>query len=189
MPTIQIEVSARHAHLSKEDLKNLFGSDYELKELKKLSQTGEFAAMETVILSAAKGSLEKVRIVGPLRDKTQVEITKTEARQLGVNPPLRISGEVKNSEKITLIGPVGETELAGGVIIAKRHLHANRAEAVELGVKDGDRVSVKVGGERALTFHEVMVRVKDNFHLRLHLDTDEANAAGLVGGEMGEIIQ
>lgn len=185
---VQIEVSARHVHLAKEDLKNLFGLDYELKELKKLSQADDFAALETVILSTPKGSLEKVRVVGPVREKTQVEITKTEARQLGLNPPLEVSGEVKNSENITIIGPAGEEETSG-VIIAQRHLHASPAEAAELGVKDGDLISVKVSGNRALTFHEVVVRVKDNFHLRVHLDTDEANTAGLVGGEAGEIIK
>ncbi len=186
---IQIEVSARHMHLSKEDLKNLFGEEHELKELKKLSQKGEFASPDTVILTTSKGSLEKVRVVGPLREKTQVEISKTEARLLGLNPPLKVSGDVKGSERITIIGPVGEVETTEGVIIAKRHLHASPAEAAQLGVKDGDLVSVKVAGERGLIFNEVAVRVKDNFVLKVHIDTDEANAAGLMGGEMGEVIR
>ncbi|MFH1226078.1 MAG: phosphate propanoyltransferase [bacterium] len=187
--TVKIEVSARHAHLSKEDLKSLFGPDYELKELKKLSQADDFAAMETVVLSTAKGSLEKVRIVGPIREKTQAEITRTEARALGLNPPLRVSGEVKGSEKITLIGPVGEVELSEGVIIAQRHLHASPGEAEPLGIKDQDKVAIKVEGERGLVFNEIIARVKDGYQLRLHIDTDEANAAGVAGGEMGEIIK
>ncbi len=187
--TVKIEVSARHAHLCQEDVKNIFGQDYELKELKKLSQAADFAALETIILSTPKGSLEKVRIVGPVREKTQVEITKTEARRLGLNPPLRISGNVKGSEKITIIGPVGEAELSEGAIVAQRHLHASPTEAEELGIKDNDKVSVKVEGERGLTFGEVAVRVKNGYQLRLHIDTDEANAAGLMGGETGEIIK
>lgn len=186
---VKIEVSARHAHLSKEDVKNLFGLDYELKELKKLSQADDFASQETVVISTAKGSLEKVRIVGPIREKTQVEITKTEARELGLNPPLRISGNVKGSEKITIIGPMGEVELSEGAIIAQRHLHASPSEAEPLGIKDGEKVSIKVEGERGLIFGEVVVRVKDGFQLRLHIDTDEANAAGVMGGELGEIIK
>lgn len=185
---VTIEVSARHIHLSKEDLKNLFGKDHELKELKKLSQTGEFATPDTVVLSTAKGSLEKVRILGPIREKTQVEITRTEARQLGINPPLRVSGNLKGSERITIIGPEGELEITEGVIIAKRHLHIDSANAEQLNIKNGDLVSVKVGGERSLTFHEIVARVKDSYKLRLHIDTDEANAADLKGGETGEII-
>jgi len=183
-----IEISARHVHLSKEDFKKLFEKDHELKELKKLSQIGEFASLDTVVVSTDKGSLEKVRVVGPLREKTQVEISKTEARLLGINPPLRVSGDVKGSARVTLVGAEGEVELTEGVILAQRHLHLSPAEASQANLKNNDIVSVKIAGGRGVTFHEVAVRVKDNYRQRVHIDTDEANAAGLVGGESGEII-
>lgn len=186
---VPIEISARHVHLSREDLRILFGKNYQLKPLKKLSQPGLFAAYETVILSTPLASIEKVRIIGPEREKIQVEISQTDAVNLGINPPFRISGDLKNSEKLKLIGPQGEIDLREGVIIARRHLHLSREEANQYHLKDGDIVSVKINGERELVFHQVVARVQPNFKWSVHLDTDEANAAGINStNKTGEVI-
>lgn len=186
---IAVEVSARHAHLSQNDLEALFGKDYQLKELKKLSQPGQFAAMETVTVKTDKDYLEKVRIIGPVRDKTQVELSKTDARLLGINAPLSVSGNLKGSVGATLIGPAGEVELTEGVIVAQRHLHVATTEAKELGLQDGQLIKIKLSGERGLVFEQVVVRAKEDFKLVCQIDTDEANAAGLVENKTaGELI-
>lgn len=176
---IKVEVSARHAHLSKVDLEKLFGEGYELKPTKELSQEGEFAAEETVTLVGPKRSLEKLRIVGPARSETQVELAYTDCFSLGIEAPLRLSGDVEGSAGAKLAGPAGEADLDEGVIAAKRHLHLNEKEAKRLNLKNDDSVRVKVGGERGLIFDNVAVRIKSNFKMSVHIDTDEANAAGL----------
>ena len=176
---IPVEVSARHMHLSKKDLEILFGKDYELRKFKQLSQPSDFASEETLDIEANGKIISKVRIVGPEREKTQIEISKTDAVFLGVNPPLKISGDLDNSCGIKLIGPEGEVELSEGVIIAKRHIHCATDEAKKLGFKNNDVVSVKIGDERPVIFEDVVIRVKDNYKLCMHIDTDEGNAAGI----------
>jgi len=175
---VLIEASARHIHLSKKDLESLFGVDYTLKKFRNLTQPSDFAAQETIAIKA-NDLLENVRIVGPLRDKTQIEISLTDAIKLGINPPIKISGDLKGSAGIILIGPKGEVELEEGVIIAKRHLHCATEEAKKFKLKNGQVVSVITSGERGVIFNNIIVRVGDNYKLCLHIDTDEANAAGI----------
>ena len=186
---IPIEISARHIHLCREDLDKLFGSGYELKIKKDLSQEGEFASEETVTLIGPKNTIEKLRVVGPIREKTQVELSYSDCFFVGIDVPLRLSGDVAGSAGAKIAGPVGEIELKEGVIIAKRHLHLNPKEADELNLKNNDLVKIKVIGERGLVFENIVVRVKPNFKKSAHIDTDEANAAGLgkVCGK-GELI-
>ena len=175
---VKVEISARHIHLNQTDLENFFGAGYELKKIKDLSQEGEFAAEETVALIGPKRKLENLRVVGPVRQATQVELAYTDAFSLGLDAPLRISGNVAGSAGAKLIGPAGEVDLKEGIIVAKRHLHINQKEADELGLKNDDLVKVKVTGERGLVFENVVVRIKPNFHISVHVDTDEANASG-----------
>ncbi|MBU0648386.1 phosphate propanoyltransferase [Patescibacteria group bacterium] len=182
MTEVKIEISARHCHLSKKDLDVLFGVGYELKKIRDLSVPGNFAAEETVVFQTELGKLEGMRVIGPAREQTQVEISRSDAKQLGTNPPIRLSGELDDSAGGILLGPKGQVELKDGVIIARRHLHCDEKKAKELDSKDGDVVSVRMEGERAVTFHEVVVRVISGSKFVMHLDTDESNAAGLAGG-------
>ena len=186
---IPIEISARHAHLSKSDLEILFGPGFELTKLHDLSQTGQFAANEIVELVGPRGPLDGVRILGPVRAQTQVEVSETEARHLGLNPPVRDSGNLDGTPGVKIIGPKGEVILKQGVILALRHIHINPATAVEIGVKNYDRVKVDTSGTRDLLFENVLVRVDPSFKLAMHIDTDEANAAGIdADNHVGEII-
>lgn len=175
---VPIEISARHIHLCQADLEKLFGKGHELKLIKDLSQEGEFASRETVTLVGPKRKMENLRVVGPIRSVTQVELSYTDCFYLGIEAPLRISGDVAGSASAKLIGPAGEVDLKEGVIIAKRHLHLNEKESKKLNLKNSDSVRVKVGGERGLIFDNVVVRIKPNFHISVHIDTDEANASG-----------
>jgi putative phosphotransacetylase len=175
---VRVEISAHHIHLCQADLEKLFGAGYQLKNVKNLSQEGEFAAEEKITLVGPKKQME-LRVVGPVRQATQVELAYTDAFSLGIDAPLRISGNVAGSAGAKLIGPAGEVDLKEGVIVAKRHLHINQKEADELGLKINDLVKVKAAGERGLIFENVVVRIKPNFHMSVHIDTDEANAAGL----------
>ncbi len=186
---IPIEISAHHIHLCKKDLEILFGKNYKLGVLKHLSQKKQFAAKETVILANANFRIESVRILGPVREKTQVEISKTEAKCFGINSPLRQSGDLDNlNGELEVIGSKGKIDLKGGIIIPLRHIHASPTDAIKHKLKDKQIVSVKVEGERGLIFYNVMVRINPFFVWRMHLDTDEANAAGLETGEQGEVI-
>lgn len=186
---VRIEVSARHLHLSQEDQDALFGEGYEMKQIKDLSQTGQWAAEEKVTVKGPKGDLE-CRVLGPCRPRTQVELAASDARKLGIDAPLRLSGDLDGSAGCTLAGPKGEVELKEGVIRAKRHLHISDTEAEEYGVKSGDIISVRVPGEAPATFHDIEVRVKPAFRANIHLDTDEANAVLLKGqGKTGEIVR
>ncbi|MBU4332755.1 phosphate propanoyltransferase [Patescibacteria group bacterium] len=188
MSKILIEVSARHVHLSQEHLEKLFGRGYELKPLKELSQKGQFAAEENLTLQTKQAEIEKVRILGPVREQTQVELSATDAYILRIKPPLRLSGDIKDSPGIKIIGPKGEVSLEQGVILAKRHIHADHSDAKKFSVSDGQEVSVKVAGRREVTFHKVVVRVHDEYVWRMHVDTDEGNAAGVVRTMRGEVI-
>ena len=185
---ILVEVSARHIHISREDLEKLFGRGYKLTKLKSLNQPGEFSCKEIVTLKNKDKKLEGVRIVGPVRKNTQVEVSKTDAYHLNLDVPLRISGDLKGSASVTVIGPKEKIKLDEGVIIAKRHLHANPKEAKQLHLKDGDNVSIKVSGERSVTFNKVKVRVNKDYSLATHIDVDEGNAAGINQKAEGKIV-
>ncbi len=187
MNKVPIEVSARHLHLNKKTLEKLFGKGYNLHVKKKLSQPDEFAAEETVNVKTDKNKFENVRIVGQLRDYTQLEISRSDAFFLGIDPPLRVSGNIENTPGITLIGPKGKVELDKGVIVAKRHIHCTPKEAKQLGLEDNKEISVKINGKRALTFHNIIVRVNQNYSLSCHLDTDEGNAGAVYKKCKGEI--
>ena len=174
---IPIEVSARHIHLSQGDLEALFGSGYKLKKLRQLTQQSDFAAEEFIDIKNGENIIRNVRVVGPLRLQTQVEITLTDAYNLGINPPIRNSGDLQNSTGVTLVGPHGELELKRGVIISSRHLHCSPQEARQLNLKDTMMISVKTEGKRAIVFRNIKVRVGLDYKLSLQLDTDEGNAA------------
>ncbi len=180
---VPVGISNRHIHLCKEDLETLFGKGYELTNIKDLVQKGEFAAEETVEVKGPKGSIEKVRILGPIRAASQVEISRTDGFKLGINAPVRQSGKIDDTPGCILVGPCGEVELKQGVIIADHHIHMSPEDAEVFDVKDGDRVSVHADGIRELTFHNVLVRVKPSFVLEFHIDTDEANACLVKNGD------
>lgn len=187
---IPIEISARHAHLSPPTIEKLFGAGYQLKPRIELSQPGQYAARETVTLIGPRGRIENVRLMGPPRDADQVEISRSDEFVLGVDAPVRISGDLRNTPGITLEGPAGRTTIASGVICARRHIHMNPDDARRLGVKDHDSVQVRIDSEgRDLVFSDVSVRVSEKFELRLHLDTDEANAAGVRPGDTCELVR
>lgn len=183
---VPVEISARHVHLSKKDLEALFGIEYQLKEIRRLYQPSDFAAEESVDIKIGDKEIKGVRVVGPLREKTQIEISKTDAIMLGANPPIRLSGDLDNSSPVVLIGPKGKLELKEGLIIARRHIHCSPEEAKKSGLRHGQLVSVEIKGNRALSFHCVEVRVRDDYKLCLHLDTDEGNSAGI--NKIGEGI-
>lgn len=176
---VPVEVSARHCHLSKEDLENIFGKDYQLKKVKQLNQPSDFAAEEVLDIQVGDKKISNVRIVGPTREATQVEISKTDAIYLGVNPPVLLSGDLSDSCGIKLIGPNGQVDLEKGLVIALHHIHCTKDEAEKLGLKDKDSVAVKIDSERPITFYDVLVRVRDDYKLCMHIDTDEGNAAGI----------
>ncbi len=182
-------VSNRHLHVSRDDLNTLFGDGYELTPLKDLSQTGQYAAEETVTLVTRKGCIQNVRILGPVRPATQVEISRTDAFGLGVKPPVRDSGVIQRSAGLTVVGPAGAVTLQIGVILAQRHIHMSEDDAAAFGVKDKDIVKVRADGERAVVFENVLVRVRQDFVLELHLDTDEANAAGIANGQLLDVYR
>ncbi|MGI6239166.1 MAG: PduL/EutD family phosphate acyltransferase [Christensenellales bacterium] len=186
---VLVEVSARHVHLSPRDFAALFGADAQLTFRKVLSQPGEFLAHERVDVVGVKRTIERVAILGPLRARSQVEMAITDLRTLGINAPIRDSGDIDGSSPITLVGPMGKIELPCGLIAAKRHIHMTPADAARAGVIDRQIVSVRVDGARPLVFGDVTVRVRDTFALALHIDTDEGNAAGITAPDCyGEIL-
>lgn len=188
---VVVEISARHVHLSKADLETLFGKDYELTVKKELSQPGQYACEERVRVVGTKGEFPAVSILGPCRNATQVELSLTDARSIGVDAPVRESGDIDGSGTCKLVGPCGEVEIACGVIAAKRHIHATTKDAEEFGLENGQIVSVQIpsANGRNLTFGDVVVRVSDSYALAMHIDTDEANAAGMKPNTMGTIIK
>ena len=183
-----VETSARHVHLTEEHLAILFGEGAKLTVKKMLSQPGQFACEERVTVQGPKNAIKNVSILGPTRKATQVELSLTDARTIGISAPIRESGDVAATPGCKLIGPCGEVEISEGVIAAKRHIHLTPKDAEEFGVKDKEVVKVKVDTERALIFDAVVVRVNDNFAAAMHIDTDESNAAGAKPGMMGEIL-
>jgi putative phosphotransacetylase len=189
-PGIVVGVSNRHVHLSKEDIEILFGKGYELKPVKDLGQPGQYAADEKVIIVGPKGAIEQVRVLGPARNNTQIEISRTDAFKLGLNPPVRDSGDIENTPGIVIVGPRGTVIKDKGVILAKRHIHMHPKDAQHYGVKDKDIVKVVCEKEgRRLIFDDVLVRVSEKFALEFHVDTDEANAALLKNGDLVWIIE
>jgi putative phosphotransacetylase len=187
---ILVETSARHVHLTVEDLATLFGPDAKLTEKKQLSQPGQYACNERVDVVGPKKTLTGVSILGPTRKATQIEISATDARSIGIVAPVRDSGDVKESAPCTLVGPKGSVELKEGVIIAKRHIHFSPEEAKEFDVVDGEIVQVKIKTEeRSLIFDDVLCRVNKAFSLAMHIDIDESNAAGCAGTVYGELIK
>lgn len=186
---IPVGISVRHLHICKEDFEKLFGPGTELHPERTLYQ-GDFAAKEAVALIGPKMRLlERVRILGPMRDRTQIELAKTDAIFLGVDAPLRLSGDIKGSAPITIIGPKGVVQLKEGCIRAMRHIHMNTKEAAYFGLKDGDFVKIRVGGPTAVVFENVAVRVSDKVRLQIHLDTDEGNVASINCKQDVEIIK
>ena len=187
---VLVEISARHVHLSQADLETLFGKGYELTVKKELSQPGQFASNERVRVIGTKGEFPAVSILGPVRKATQVELSLTDARSIGVSAPVRESGDIAGSGACRLVGPAGEIEISEGVIAAKRHIHATVADAERMGLKNGQIVEVEIptANERSLTFGDVVVRVSDSYALAMHIDTDEANAAGMAPNSIGIII-
>ncbi|MFR7990508.1 MAG: phosphate propanoyltransferase [Anaerovoracaceae bacterium] len=186
---VKIGLSNKHVHLSQEDLETLFGPGYELTPSKPLVQPGQFAAEEKVDIVGPKRTLSGIRVLGPVRKETQVELALTDARTIGIKAPVRESGKLEGTPGCKLVGPCGEVELDHGVIAALRHVHLNDEQAKEAGVKDGDWVSIKIEGERGLTFDHVLVRAGAKHEREVHLDTDEGNAAGCGPDTECEIIK
>jgi acetate kinase len=182
---IPIGVSAHHIHLSQEHLEELFGEGYELTPRAPLAQPGQFASEEIVALIGPRGRIDRVRVLGPVRNKTQVEISRTEEYRLGIDAPVRMSGDLGGSPGLILEGPKGQVRLEEGVICAQRHIHMTPEDALRFGLRDGDIVSIRVEGERSVVFGDVAVRVSPKYKLEMHLDTDEANAAQVSNGDSG----
>ena len=187
---IPVGVSARHAHVSKEHLDVLYGKGHQLTTLAPLYQPGAFAAKETLtVVGRRMRSVEGVRILGPARDYTQVELARTDAIRLGLDPPIRDSGDLTGSEPISLIGPAGSVYLNEGAICATRHIHMTPQIATSFGVEEGDLLKVRISGERALTIENIRPKISSSYVLQMHLDTDDSNAAGLRGGEAVELLR
>lgn len=185
-----VETSARHVHLTESDFKILFGNEATLTVKKNLSQPGQYACEERVSIVGPKKEISGVSILGPFRSASQVELSATDARSIGLPIVIKESGDLRGTPGCKIVGPKGSLELQEGVIVAKRHIHASSEDAKKLGVKDKDIVSVKINTpERSLIFGDVVVRVSDSYALAMHIDTDEANASGMVLGVMGEIVK
>lgn len=185
---IIVEMSARHVHVTERDLETLFGKGASLTPKRELSQPGQYLCEERVDLIGPKKTIANVSILGPTRPETQVEVSLTDARTLGVEAPIRMSGDVKGSGAVTIKGPAGEITLTEGVIAAKRHIHMTPDDAEKMNLKDGQTVSVKIGGERGLVFDETVLRVSKKFATAMHIDTDEANAVALPRDAVGFIL-
>lgn len=187
--SVPVGVSARHIHLTQRDVEKLFGEGYQLTKKKEL-MGGQFAANEQCTVVGLKlRAIENVRILGPVRKQSQVEISATDARTLGVNAPLRESGDTKGSAPVALVGPKGVVYLDEGCIVAARHIHMTPAQAASVSLKDGDYVSVRMGNERGAVLDHVKIRVDESFSLEMHIDTDEANACQVKQGDLAEIIK
>lgn len=187
---VLVETSARHVHLTEEHIAILFGEGHTLTKKKDLSQPGQFACEERVTVVGPKNSIAKVSILGPARPASQVEVSLSDARTLGIDAPVRESGDIAGSGACKLVGPCGEVELSEGVIAAKRHIHFTPEDAAAFGVADKEIVSVKIGGtDRSLIFGDVVVRVSPKFAAAMHIDTDESNAMHAAGTIYGEIVK
>ena len=185
---VEVGISNKHLHLSEADLEALFGAGHKLTVNKELKQPGQFAAEEKVDIVGPKGTLKGIRVLGPPRKETQVELSQTDARAIGVTLPVRESGVLDGSPGVKLIGPAGEITLSKGAIIALRHIHLSTAQAKEAGLKDKDMVSVQVNSGRPLIFQNVLIRSGDGHSNEFHVDTDEGNAAGIAHGDTVEVL-
>jgi len=186
---IPIALSNKHLHISQEHLEILFGEGYELTKIKDLSQPGQYACEEKVDIVGPKGTLKGLRILGPVRPETQIEISISDGFKLGVDAPIRDSGKLQDTPGLKIVGPKGEVKIDKGVIVAARHIHMYTDDATKYGVEDKDIVSVKVGGPRGLIFDNVLVRVHPSFALEMHVDIEEGNAAGVKNGDLVELIK
>jgi len=187
--SIPVAVSARHVHLSQATIQALFGPEHVLQVKCMLSQPGQFAAVETVSLVGPRGQLDHVRVLGPPRDADQVEVSRSDEITLGIDAPLRVSGDLRQTPGIELVGPAGRVHIDHGVVMPVRHIHMSPDDAGRLGVRDGQRVRVAVDSDgRDLVFADVAVRVSPKFRLELHLDTDEGNAAGASHGATAKLL-
>lgn len=180
---VTVGISARHVHLTHEHVETLFGAGYELKRFKDLSQPGQFACEEFVTVVGPKGVIEKVRILGPERKQSQVELSISDCFKIGIKAPLRDSGDLAGSASVTLVGPVGSVTLEEGAIIAARHIHMHSSDAEKFGLEDGDRLYVRAKGPRGIIFGDVLIRAGEKHKLEMHIDTDEGNAVGLRNGD------
>ncbi|WP_421926600.1 phosphate propanoyltransferase [Lysinibacillus capsici] len=188
--SIPIAISARHCHVNEEDFYYLFGRDAALQKWKELSQPGQFASQHVLTIKGPKGQIDKVRVLGPFRTATQIEISQTDAIKLGVTPPIRMSGDLEKSESITLIGPHGTLHKTQGLIIAQAHIHMAVSDAAAFNVQDKEIVTVEICGDgRQLRLMNVVVRVSSEFVLEMHVDTDEANAAAVQQHSIGKLIK
>ncbi len=185
---VPVGLSNRHLHLSEEHINILFGEGYELTKMKDLSQPGQYAANEKVDIVGPKGTLTGVRVLGPARDETQIEISLTDGFVLGVTPPVRDSGDLEGSPGALIRGPKGEVTIDKGIIAAARHIHMHTSDAARMGLIDKQVVCVRVDGRRGLIFDSVLVRVHETYALEMHVDIDEGNAAGLKNGAVIEIL-
>ena len=188
---IPVGISNRHIHLSQQDVETLFGAGYQLTPLKDLSQPGQYACKETLtLIGPSMRAIEGVRVLGPVRKSSQVEISKTDSFQLKVNPPVRESGKTEGSAPVTIIGPKGVVALKEGCIIANRHIHMSPDEAAVFGVKDCDYIDVDVcSGTRKTRWFDVQIRVHKDFRLEMHVDTDDANSAGIKNGSTVKVVK
>jgi len=177
--SIPVGVSNRHVHLSAEDMMALFGEGHELVKLKELSQPGQYACKETITICGPKGAIEKVRVLGPTRNKTQVEVLLGDSYKLGLDMPIRISGDLGGTPGITLVGPKGSVQIKEGLVVAQRHIHMSCEDARNLGVLDKEIVSIEVDGERGGIYSNVAIRANDSSVLEFHVDTEEANAMNI----------
>jgi putative phosphotransacetylase len=187
---IPVGISNRHIHLSRADVETLFGKGYELTKFKDLSQPGQYACKEQLtIVGPSMRAIEGVRVLGPERKRSQVEISRTDSFVLKVKPPVRESGDLAGSAPVTIIGPKGIVTLTEGCIIANRHIHMSEEEGARFGVRDGDYVDVELAGERRSLFYDVQIRVHKDFRLEMHIDTDDANAAGVGNGFKAKLLK
>lgn len=185
---VKVGISARHVHVTNSDVEILFGKGYELNREKDLSQPGQYACEERVTIVGPRSEIQRVRILGPERSQTQVEISKTDARALGIDAPVRLSGNLEGAGEVTIIGPVG-TITKNAAIISARHIHVTKQEAISLGIYGKDKVSFKVNSKRGGIMDDVYVRVDENFRCEIHVDTDEGNAFLLEPGQEVELIE
>jgi len=185
---LPIALSNKHIHLSQKDLDILFGEGYELTKTKDLSQPGQYACEEKIDVVGPKRSIKGIRILGPVRKETQLELSVSDAVTLGIAPVIRNSGDTENTPGVKIVGPNGEVEIGHGAIVAARHIHMHTNDGIDFGVKDNDLVKIKVDGPRGLTFDNVLVRIKDDYALEMHVDIEEGNSAGVKNGDMVELI-
>lgn len=185
---VSVGLSNKHLHVTQEHLEKLFGAGHELTEFKILSQPGQYACDEKVDIVGPKGTLKGVRILGPVRKETQIEISVSDAFKLGLKVPVRDSGDIEGTPGVKIVGPKGEVDLEYGVIVAARHIHMHPDDAKVFGVEDFQRVKVRAEGMRALVFENVLIRVSPTFALDMHIDIEEGNAAGIGNGDMVEVI-